>query len=275
MRRLYVLAILLCFFVSFFATDIYAQEAKYKVVSEVSYTTSKEPYSLERCKLDVYYPENMKDFITIVWFHGGGLTGGNKEIPSYLKDKNIAVVAVNYRLSPRAKVGEIINDAADAVKWTFDNIEQMGGSKKKIVVAGYSAGAYLTLMLGLNQEYLNKRALDPKDLFGLVSFSAQTITHYTARKEKGIDELHPTIDELAPLYWVRKNIPRILLLTGGRELEMMGRYEENAYLLRMLKLHGNSNVELHELEGYGHNMDYPAYPLLINALNQWSRNVVN
>lgn len=201
----------------------------------------------------------------------GGLTGGNKEIPNYLKEKNIAVVGVGYRFSPQAKVADIIEDAADAVKWTFDNIQQMGGSKKKVVVAGYSAGAYLTLMLGLNQQYLNKRGLDPKDLFGLVSFSAQTITHFTARKEKGLEELHPTIDELAPLYWVRKDIPRLLLLTGGRDLEMMGRYEENAYLLRMLKLHGNTDVELYELEGYGHNMDYPAYPLLINVLDKWSK----
>jgi acetyl esterase/lipase len=269
MRNLKILSFLLAFLACSFLSQ--AQETKYKTLSSMSYTTQTDSYSKERCKLDVYYPENKKDFITVIWFHGGGLTGGNKEIPNYLKEKNIAVVGVGYRFSPQAKVADIIEDAADAVKWTFDNIPQMGGSKKKIVVAGYSAGAYLTLMLGLNQQYLNKRGLDPKELFGLVSFSAQTITHFTARKEKGLEELHPTIDELAPLYWVRKDIPRLLLLTGGRDFEMMGRYEENAYLLRMLKLHGNTDVELYELEGYGHNMDYPAYPLLINVLDKWSK----
>ncbi len=157
------------------------------------------------------------------------------------------------------------------MKWTFDNIEQLGGSKQKIIIGGYSAGAYLSLMLTLNQDYLRKRGLDANQLFGVISFRAQTITHFTARKELGMPELQPKIDELSPLYWVRKDMPRTLLLTGDRELEMMGRYEENAYLLRMLKLHGNTNVELYELDGYGHDMDYPAYPLLLRAIKKWNK----
>lgn len=247
-----------------------AQDKTYKEMTDVVYTNHRDSYSQERCKLNVYYPENSKDVITVVWYHGGGLTGGNKEIPQYLKNKGIAIVGVGYRLSPQTKVEDIIQDAADAVKWTFDHVESWGGSKQKVVIAGYSAGAYLSLMLALNQDYLQKRGVNPQELLGVVSFSAQTITHFTARKEKGLEELHPTIDELSPLYWVRKEVPPMLLLTGNRELEMMGRYEENAYLLRMLKLHGNMNVELFELDGYGHNMDYPAFPLLINALKKWN-----
>src|SRR5690606_8993674 len=141
-------------------------------------------------------------------------------------NKDIAVVAVNYRLSPQARVGDIIEDAADAVKWTFEHVEGLGGSKQKIVIAGYSAGAYLALMDTLNQQYISKRGLNANELFGVVSFSGQTITHFTARKEMGIPELQPTIHELAPLFWSRKDVPRIQLLTGVRELEMMGRYEE-------------------------------------------------
>ena len=28
-------------------------------------------YRTERCKLDIYYPEGIRDFPTVVWFHGG------------------------------------------------------------------------------------------------------------------------------------------------------------------------------------------------------------
>ena len=248
-----------------------AQQSTYQNEKNIIYTKHEDSYSKERCKLDLYYPVDKKDFITVIWFHGGGLTGGNKELPSYLKEKDIAVVGVGYRLAPNVKVQDIINDAADAVKWTFNNVERFGGSKQKIVISGMSAGAYLSLMLALNTEYLSKRGLSPDDLYGVVSFSAQTITHFTARKEQGIEGLQPTIDKLAPLYWVRNNVPRMLLLTGDRELEMMGRYEENAYLERMLKLHGNTNVSLYELDGYGHNMEYPAFPLFINVLKEWSK----
>ncbi len=52
-------------------------------------------YQKERCRLDIYYPGEKKDFATVVWFHGGGLTGGKKKIPKELEERGIAVVAVN------------------------------------------------------------------------------------------------------------------------------------------------------------------------------------
>ena len=58
-------------------------------------------YLKERCVLDIYIPEDSIGFSTIIWFHGGGLTAGNKYIPEALMNKGVAVVAVNYRLSPR------------------------------------------------------------------------------------------------------------------------------------------------------------------------------
>ena len=51
--------------------------------------------------LDLYCPKGAKDFSTIVWFHGGGLTGGNKEIPKALIKKGYAVIGVEYRLRPK------------------------------------------------------------------------------------------------------------------------------------------------------------------------------
>jgi hypothetical protein len=35
---------------------------------------------------------------------------------------------------------------------------------------------------------------------------------------------------MAPLYHVRKDAPPLLLITGDRDLELLGRYQENAYL---------------------------------------------
>ena len=52
----------------------------------------------------------------MIWFHGGGLTGGNKEIPKYLQEK-IAVIGVNYRLSPKVNAAKAIDDAAAATAW--------------------------------------------------------------------------------------------------------------------------------------------------------------
>lgn len=261
--------VMVCVFICSINWNVYCQTAKYNTLNDIAYSPNKDLYSIERCKLNLYYPEESKDFTTVIWFHGGGLNSGEKDIPGYLKNNNLAIAGIGYRLSPKAKVEDIINDAADAVKWVYDNISSKGGSKHKIVIAGHSAGAYLALMLALNPSYLSDRGIDPDQLLGIGSFSAQTITHFTARKEQNRSDLSPSVDELAPLYWVRKNTPPILLITGDRELELMGRYEENAYLWRMLTLHGNTNVQLMELDGYGHNMAYPAFPLLLKAIKSW------
>ncbi len=261
---------LILFFLSLHLSLLVQGQGQYKTQENIAYYEGKnlDSYQRERCVLDIYYPSDKKDFSTVIWFHGGGLTGGNKELPEALKGKGIAVIGVNYRLSPKAKVEEIIEDAAAAIAWTFKHIQEYGGSDKHLIVSGHSAGGYLGLMTVLNKEYLKPYGIDADQVEGLVPFSGQAITHFTARKEQGIPELQPTIDRLAPLYHVRKDAPPLLLITGGREIEMLGRYEENAYLARMMKLSGHQDTRLLELEGYGHDMTYPAFPLLMREVQR-------
>lgn len=247
-------------------------DQKYRIESNISYYGEKETdKSKERCRLDVYVPTTEKGFATVVWFHGGGLTGGDKQIPNGLKEKGFAVVGATYRLSPQAKSPEYVEDAAAAVAWVFANIEKYGGDRKKIFVSGASAGGYLTSLIGLDKHYLEKHGIDANEIAGLIPLSGHTITHFTIRKERGIADTQAVVDELAPLFHVRKDAAPILLVTGDRELEMLGRYEENAYFWRMLKLAGHKQVELQELKGFDHGgMVEPALPLLIKFVEQHS-----
>ena len=91
----------------------------YKTESNISYTTKTDAYSKERLKLDVYYPEKLTDCPVIVWFHGGGLEAGQKEIPQRLKEKGYVVIGANYRLLPKVTIDKTIDDAAEAVAWAF------------------------------------------------------------------------------------------------------------------------------------------------------------
>ena len=47
-------------------------------MENIRYTESTDPYAQERCLLDVIYPDGAQDLPVVVWFHGGGLTGGDK-----------------------------------------------------------------------------------------------------------------------------------------------------------------------------------------------------
>lgn len=240
--------------------DIFYRDASIEPVTD---------YMRERCVLDLYYPENKQGFATVVWFHGGGLKAGNKFIPEELKNKDIAVVAVNYRFSPEVSCPAYIQDAAAAVAWVFRNIEVYGGDPGMIVVSGHSAGGYLTSMIGLDKKYLEVYGIDANQIASLVPFSGHTITHFTVREERGIAGTLPVIDEFAPLYHIRDDSPPLILITGDREFELLGRYEENAYMMRMMKVVGHQETILYELEGFDHGgMAVPAYPLLIKEVRR-------
>jgi hypothetical protein len=77
------------------------------------------------------------------------------------------------------------------------------------------------------------------------------------------------VDELAPLYHVRSDAPPILLITGDREKELYGRYEENAYMWRMLKVAGHKKVALKEMKGEDHgSMVVPSHPLVLEFVRE-------
>ncbi|MDD3321265.1 MAG: alpha/beta hydrolase [Paludibacter sp.] len=257
---------------TFLSLSTFAQETKYNTLQNIHYYSDlinqSDNYINDRCVLDVYYPKNSKNFSTVVWFHGGGLTGGNKEIPEALKNKGICVIGVNYRLYPKVKAPVYIEDAAAAVSWVFKNISDFGGDSTMIFVSGHSAGGYLTLMVGLDKSWLNKNGVDANRIAGLIPFSGQTITHFTVREERGIQGTQPIVDSLAPLFHVRPDAPPLLLITGDRKLEMLGRYEENAYLMRMMKVCGHKDTRLLEMQGYDHGMTEPAFPLLLKEIKR-------
>lgn len=225
------------------------------------------------CRLDLYYPGNTKDYATVIWIHGGGLTEGSRSIPGKLKNQGFAVATIDYRLSPGVKSPIYVEDAAAAVAWVFKNIGRFGGSPDRIFLTGHSAGGYLAMMLGLDKHYLAAHGVDADRIAGLIPLSGQAITHFTVRKERGMSDKQPLIDEMAPLYHVRPDAPPMLLVTGDRDLELLGRYEENAYLWRMMKIAGHKATELQELKGMNHGrMVEPSFDLLIPFMHQHTKN---
>jgi hypothetical protein len=253
------------------------QEVKkyqYTIQNDIKYRDSQDPaYLNDRCQLDIYYPIDKENFQTLIWYHGGGLTGGKKEIPEDLKDNGFAIIGVGYRLSPDVTVADCIDDAAAAAAWIVNHIEEYGGNPDAIYVSGHSAGGYLTNMIGLDKKYMAKYGQDPDEVFaGLIPFSGQVITHFTRRSEIGMTRTEPLIDEMSPLFHVRSGTIPILILSGDRELEMTGRYEENAYFWRMLKIVNHENVLLYEFDGFNHNsMQKPGFQITIQYLNQQER----
>jgi acetyl esterase/lipase len=254
----------------------HAQVIDYAWETDVSYSTKysdNSDYALEKKKLEIGWADDVpKDLPIIIWFHGGGLTSGNNKIPNGLKRKGYIVVSVDYRQAPNVPAEEIINDAVEAIAWTMVHAQEYGGDPSKVFVAGHSAGGYLAMMSVLDKKRLELFGIDAMDIAGVIPFSGHTITHFQIRKERGIPKERALVDEFAPLYYVSAEAPPMLLITGDRDKELLGRYEENAYFQRMMKVAGNNNVDLLELDGYGHLMTEPAFPLLFEFVDRVVKN---
>ena len=262
----------ICFLLFLLCACIAQAQNAYRTNKDISYVSGSETdtYRLERCKLDIYYPENKKDFSTIVWFHGGGMEGGNKFVPKELREQGFAVVTVNYRLSPKAKNPAYIEDAAEAVAWVFKNIEKYGGRRDHIFVSGHSAGGYLSLILAMDKKYMAAYGADADSVAAYLPVSGQTVTHFTIRKERGLPDGIPVVDEYAPVNKARKETAPLVLITGDKHLEMAARYEENALLEAVLKSIGNKKVTLYEMQGFDHGQVLgPACYLIVDYVKRF------
>lgn len=214
-------------------------------------------YERERCKLDLYLPRQAEGFATVVWFHGGALEGGQKgdEISQAMGRRltaaGIAVASVNYRLHPKVRYPAYVEDAAAAFAFIHREIARYGGSPKRVFISGHSAGGYLAAMMAIDERRLHRHDLKLSDVAGAMPVSGQMITHSTIRRERGVPESQPVIDEAAPAFHALSDAPPFLLIAGGDDLP--ARAEENRYFAAALKAAGHKHVTFLEVAGRDHN----------------------
>ena len=237
-------------------------------------------------KLDLYLPEGEKCIALLVFFHGGGLEEGDKEdnkrIYEELASKGIAVASANYRMYPEAVYPQYIEDAARAVAWSLEHIKEYI-SYGQIFIGGISAGAYLSMMLHFQPDFLAEYDVNEEQIAGYIFDAGQPTVHYNILKERGKDPNSIRIDEAAPLYYLEgerlKNHKQIFLILVS-DHDIVGRREQNELLIRTMETHGYDKSPIHYqiMSGYQHaeyenEMDktgkYPYVKLLVEFIETY------
>jgi dienelactone hydrolase len=234
--------------------------------ANVSYKSggSLSAYETERCKLDIYIPKTVasRPFPIIVYFYGGGLVEGDKTEGwvdgsnnfGYQFIKNgVAMVMVNYRLSGQhgTKWPAYIENAAAAVAWVANNISHYGGDSNRVFVAGFSAGGYLTHMLGIDDRWFSEINFDRTKIKGFISISGQTRAHGTVAADLQMpqDSLMLFRPDAMPLGHVKKTNTPIYIFVGEKEGKTI---TDNYDYYNQLKSKGNKNLFIYTNPGKDH-----------------------
>lgn len=136
------------------------------------------PFGTHALSLDVYAPNVVADngarVPVIVFLYGGSWQTGAREqykfVASTLVRRGYVVVIPDYRLFPAVRFPEFVKDAADALRWTFDNIAQYGGEPGNVFVMGHSAGAQIAALLHYDDSYLQATGI-PQRTCGFIGLS--------------------------------------------------------------------------------------------------------
>ena len=230
--------------------------------------------------MDLFLP-NQEEFFTIIHFHGGGLIEGDKgdthKFCEHLTNIGFAVATANYSLLTEKRFPGFLYDAAEAVKYLKEHISEYGKSKG-FIVSGQSAGAYITLMLCFNREYLNSVGIDNKEISGWISDAAQPTSHFNILKmEKGLSPLLQRIDETAPLYYVNEETKFSHLLLFAYEDDLPNRVEQNQLLVSTIKNFDKSaDVQFKVLKKWhchgSSELDDDGEYEVVKEIKQWAKN---
>ena len=114
-------------------------------------------------RVRIYRPHTDRTKLpTIVWYHGGGWTTGSLETGDILARALCAgapavVVSVAYRLAPEHRWPAAIDDAARALAWVADHVDELGGLEGSIAVGGDSAGGNVAAVIAQTEREAGPR----------------------------------------------------------------------------------------------------------------------
>lgn len=203
-----------------------------------------------RQKLDVYAPDRTSGPApVVVFFYGGNWNSGERAdyafIGEALASRGMLAVVADYRLYPEVRYPQFLEDAAQAVAWTAQNIARHGGDAGRIFLMGHSAGAYNAAMLALDPRWLGAGDMSPADLRGWIGLAGPydflPIDNLAAQPVF----FHPkTPPDSQPIRHVSKHAPPALLIAPRRD-SVVNPERNTGGLAKALRAGGSPVTELY------------------------------
>ena len=173
-----------------------------------------------RQKLDVYRPKQPAPGApVVVFFYGGSWNSGSRSdylfVGEALASRGITTVIADYRLYPQVRYPLFLEDGAQAVAWTYQQIARYGGNPQRLYLMGHSAGAYNAAMLALDPLWLAAVGMGPSNVRGWIGLAGPY--DFLPIKDKEVRPVFFYPDsppESQPINHVSRRAPATLLLAS-------------------------------------------------------------
>ena len=203
---------------------------------------------------DLYLPKAEEKTPVVIVVHGGGWssrTGDMESICKKLVRRGIAAFNITYRLAPENKYPKAVNDVKAAMDWIKENGARYNIDTQRMGGWGYSAGAHLILLSGLNPE---------QGLKAIVAGGTPAQLTYWPKSPMIGDFIgHPMAthkkiwEEASPINHVREKSPPVYLYHGA--WDTLVDYEQMGIMEKALKKKG-VEVKTYSAPLMGHFMVY-------------------
>jgi len=212
-----------------FSTSI---TAPYRVTPNITYLTANN----FEAKLDVYSrSDTTAPQPTLIWIHGGGWTGGNKEGATFsllpYMEMGWNVVNVEYRLAKISLAPAAVEDCLCALRWVIRNAKQYGFDTNKLVVSGGSAGGHLALTTamipaseGMDRQCPGTEPLKVAavvDWYGITDvvdlLDGANMKTYAVQWMGSMPNRVEIAKRVSPLTYVRAGLPPIISIQGDQD----------------------------------------------------------
>ena len=216
--------------------------------ADVSYGPSK------MNKLDFWQAEGDGPRPLLVYIHGGGWIGGDKDRVRNIRpflDKGISFASINYRLTGEASLPAPVHDAARAIQFIRSKAGEWNIDKERIALTGGSAGACTSMWLLYHDDMADPNAKDP------VLRESTRVT--AAAVGAGQTSIDPKVIEP----WLGPNVLKHAMIyksVGGKSMEeVMQNYKQHEALYKEFSPYNHLTADDPPLlMTYGNNMKLPS-----------------
>ena len=178
-----------------------------------------------RQTLDVYAPKSPPagPMPVVMFFYGGNWDSGSRAeygwVGQALASRGFLVIVPDYRLTPQVVYPSFVEDCAAATRWAQDHAAEYGGDPSRLLLTGHSAGAYMAVMLALDDGFLRKAGVDYAHVKGAVGLSGPYDFYpFDVPASRAAFAGYPDPKATQPIaYAARPHRPPVLMIQGEHD----------------------------------------------------------